>query len=69
VGVVKKGKYSECTLYTYKFENRTMKPVEIVPRSREGGCGRMIEGVNLIKTYYKHICKRHNEPPHTTNTC
>jgi hypothetical protein len=36
-----------------------MKPVEIVLRKKAG----MMEndgGVNLIKIYYKHICKYHN---------
>jgi hypothetical protein len=28
-----------------------------------GGSGRMIEGVNLIKIYCKHICEYHNEIP------
>jgi hypothetical protein len=33
------------------YENRRIKPVEIVLRRREGGRGRMMEGVNIIKTY------------------
>jgi hypothetical protein len=46
------------------YENTIMKPVEIVLRRRremrEKG-----RGVNLIKIYYKHICKCHNESPIT----
>jgi hypothetical protein len=49
--------------FAYVYENRTMKPVEIVLRSREGGSGRMMEEINLIKIYHKHICKCHNESP------
>jgi hypothetical protein len=42
-----------CTIY----ESRTMKSVEIILRKVEGRRGRMMEGVNLIKIYCKHICK------------
>jgi hypothetical protein len=37
--------------------------LEIVLRRGEGGWGRMMEGVNLIKIHYKHMCKCHNETP------
>jgi hypothetical protein len=44
-----------------------MKPVEIVLRRRGGvrrrGRGRMTEGVNPTKIYYKHTCKHHNVFP------
>jgi hypothetical protein len=39
------------------YERRTMKSVEIILRRIEVGRGRMMEGVNLIKIYCKHICK------------
>jgi hypothetical protein len=43
------------------YENRTTKRIEIVPSWR--GMREKMEGVNLIKMYYKNICKCHNEPP------
>jgi hypothetical protein len=39
------------------YERRTMKSVEIILRRIEVGRGRMMEGVNLIKIYCKHIRK------------
>jgi hypothetical protein len=36
-----------------------MKPVEIVLRSGRGK-GRMMEGINPTKIYFKHISKFHN---------
>jgi hypothetical protein len=45
------------------YENRTMKPLEIVLRSGEGGEGRTMEGRNLTKIYCKHIYKYHNAFP------
>jgi hypothetical protein len=48
--------------FLYLHENRTMKPVEIVLKRGAGGWGKILEGVNLIKIYCKHICKCHNEP-------
>jgi hypothetical protein len=56
-GETEEGGYGACTLYMY--ENRTVKPVEIVLRWGEGW-GRMMRGVNLIKIHCKHICKCHN---------
>jgi hypothetical protein len=44
------------------YENRRMKPVEIVLRRGEGGRGRM-EGGNPTKVYFKHICKYCNVSP------
>jgi hypothetical protein len=35
------------------YENRTMKPFEIVLKV-EGGLGRKMKGENLIKIYYKY---------------
>jgi hypothetical protein len=37
------------------YENRRMKPVEIVLRRRKEE-RRMMKWVNLIKIYYKHVC-------------
>jgi hypothetical protein len=41
-----------------------MKPVEVVPRRREGGNMGRMEGESEI--YCKCICKCHNVTPHTT---
>jgi hypothetical protein len=49
------------------YENRRTKTVEIVLWRREGGGGRMMEGVNLTKIYYKHICKYHHVSPPVHN--
>jgi hypothetical protein len=45
--------------FVYVYENRTLKPVEILLRKgrRRGGRG---EGVAVMKTYCKHIWKYHN---------
>jgi hypothetical protein len=43
-----------------------MKPVEIVLRRGEKGRGRMMEGVNPVKIYFKHVCKYHNASSCTT---
>jgi hypothetical protein len=45
-------------------ENSTMNHVEMVLRR---GMRKNDREVNLIKIHCKHICKCHNEPPHTTN--
>jgi hypothetical protein len=45
-----------CIYIVFIYESRTMKLLEV--RGKE--CGRMIEGVNLIKIYFKHIFKCHN---------
>jgi hypothetical protein len=50
-----------CMYFVYIIENRIMKPVELVLRSRGGQWGRMMEEVNLIKMHYKHIYECHNE--------
>jgi hypothetical protein len=42
------------------YENRRLKPAEIVLRRGEG---RMMEEANLTKISSKHICKYHNESP------
>jgi hypothetical protein len=51
------------------YENRRMKPVEIVLRRGKRGRGRMMERVNLIKIYCKHICRYHNVSLCTTIIC
>jgi hypothetical protein len=43
------------------YENRTMKPVEIVLQSEEKGLGGGIEGVNLIEVHCMHVWKYQNE--------
>jgi hypothetical protein len=48
--------------FAFKNENRIMKPVEIILRE-EGRQVIMMEGVNLIKIYDKHICKYYNVSP------
>jgi hypothetical protein len=53
---VKEGKYCGCISYSC-YENGIRKPVEVVLRSGEGGVRENVGGVNLTKTYYKHICK------------
>jgi hypothetical protein len=45
------------------YENRIMKPVEIVLRMGKDRRGRMMEEVNLTKIYFKHIYKYHNVSP------
>jgi hypothetical protein len=40
--------------FIFVYENRIMKPNEAVLKRVEGG-GRMIDGMNLIKIYFKHI--------------
>jgi hypothetical protein len=68
------GRYKESELrviqriyFVFIYENRRVKPVEIVLKNRGGG--RMMEEVNLIKIYSKHICKCHNLFPCTTIIC
>jgi hypothetical protein len=55
--------------FAFMYENRRMKPVEIVLRRAEGGRRRMMEGVNLTTIYCKHICKYCNVSPCTTIIC
>jgi hypothetical protein len=38
------------------IKNRTMKTVEIVLRRGKGVWERMMDGVNLTKIHYKHVC-------------
>jgi hypothetical protein len=61
-GESKEGRIEMKFLYSYK--NKTMRPVAIVLRRREGM--RMMEGVNVTKLHCKHIWKCHNETPCTT---
>jgi hypothetical protein len=37
--------------------------IEIVLRRGRGDEGALMEGVNLIKTHFKHICKCDNDIP------
>jgi uncharacterized pyridoxamine 5'-phosphate oxidase family protein len=46
------------------YEDRKMKPVEIVLRGEE-----LMERVNLNKICYKHICKYHSVSLCTTIIC
>jgi hypothetical protein len=64
---VNKGEYGGCILYSY-YENRRMKPAEIV-LIRDGGEGTMMEGANLTKIYCKHIGKYSNISPCTNVIC
>jgi hypothetical protein len=50
--------------FVFIYENRRMKLGDIVLRSGEGGKGRKMEGLNLTKICYKHICKCHNVSPY-----
>jgi hypothetical protein len=52
--------------FVHGYENRTIKPVEIVLR-RGAEMKKNDGGLNLIKIHHKHIYKCHNEIPHTTN--
>jgi hypothetical protein len=49
--------------FVFTDENKTKKPVEIIFRRGGGRWGRMMEGVNLINIYWKHICKCHYVSP------
>jgi hypothetical protein len=49
------------------YENRRMKPVEIVLRRERGK--RTIEGVNPTKIYCKDVCKYYNVSPCITIIC
>jgi hypothetical protein len=51
------------------YENRKMKPVEIVLRRGKRERGKMMEEVNPTKIYFKHECKYHNVSPCTTIIC
>jgi hypothetical protein len=50
-----------CFVSTY--ENRKTKPVETVLRKVGWGRGKMMEGVNPTKIYFKQTCKYHNVSP------
>jgi hypothetical protein len=58
---VNEGIYGEC-IFVFVYEKRRIKPVEIV-LSGGGERGITMEGVNLTKIYYKHICKYHSISP------
>jgi hypothetical protein len=51
------------------YENTRMKPIEIILRKGEGIRGRMMEGVDPTKIYFKHICEYHSISPSTTIIC
>jgi hypothetical protein len=55
-----KGEYGWCIIYLY--ENKTVKPIEIVLRRGREGWGGMMKGMNLHKVCCKHIWKCDNEP-------
>jgi hypothetical protein len=55
--------------FVFIYGNRILKPIEIVLRRVGEKRGRMMEGVNLTKIYYKHICKYHNISPCRTIIC
>jgi hypothetical protein len=54
--------------FVFIYENRRMKPAEIVLRRGEGRRRRIMEGVNLIKIFHKHIYK-YNVSLYTTIIC
>jgi hypothetical protein len=41
--------------FVFIYENRRMKPVEIVLRMGDERKGRMMERINLTKIYCKHM--------------
>jgi hypothetical protein len=49
--------------FQFIYENKIKKPVKIVLRRGEEDKGKQWKGVNLSKTYCKHICKYHNVYP------
>jgi hypothetical protein len=51
-------------IFCILYENRMMKS-----KGGRGGKKDNDGGVNLIKIYYKHICKYHNTAPCTTIIC
>jgi hypothetical protein len=55
--------------FVFLYENRSMKPVEIVLSSGGGQIRKNDGGVNLIKMHCKHICKYHNAPSCPTVIC
>jgi hypothetical protein len=59
--------YEECILYPY--ENIRMKTVEIVLRRENRERGKVMEGVNSTKIYFKHKCKYNTVLSCTTIIC
>jgi hypothetical protein len=55
--------------FVFIYENRRMKPGEIVLRRGKGDVKKQWRGVNLTMIYYKYICKYHNVSPFTTIIC
>jgi hypothetical protein len=68
VGWLKSGGRTCWMYFIFICENKTMKPVEMVLRGKEEW-ERMMEGVNLIKVYCKHIYRCHNITPCATIIC
>jgi hypothetical protein len=55
-----------CMFFVFVYENRTMKPIEIVLRKGRSGDEGEWWGVNLIKIDCKYICKCCNVSPYAT---
>jgi hypothetical protein len=63
------GGWTWSSYFVYLYENRIMKPVEIILRRRPGGRGRFMEGMKVTKVHCEQICKCHDETPRETNIC
>jgi hypothetical protein len=57
------GRMNVVEIHYTMYDNRTMKPVEIVLRRREEGRGEVVKGVNWIGIDQMHVWKYHNETP------
>jgi hypothetical protein len=62
------GKANIVEVFVFVYENRTMKPVEIVLRRGTRRERRKMEWVNLIKTYRKQLYKSHSAYPYNYST-
>jgi hypothetical protein len=49
--------------FIHLYENRIVKPIEIVVRIEEDEGGKMMDGVNLTKVCCEHIWKCHSDSP------
>jgi hypothetical protein len=45
------------------YENGKMRPVEAILKMGVGGIKKNDGGANLMKMFYKHLCKYYNVPP------
>jgi hypothetical protein len=54
--------------FVFTYENRRMKPVEIVQEGERGEEGEQI-GRDKCKIYCKHMCKYHNVSSYTNIIC